>query len=288
MTEPYQETALLLHCEGDRLVAVLSQPPEGAGARDTGVVIVVGGPQVRAGSHRQFVQQARVLSAQGWPVLRFDVRGMGDSTGSLRNFENLTPDIGAAVDALLARCPHVRHVVLWGLCDGASAALLYLYERADTRVSGLCLLNPWVRSAASLARTHVKHYYWRRLLQQEFWRKLVRGGVALAAIRGLLSNLRAARSRADPGDADSFQRRMAQAWSRHAGAILLALSGNDHTAQEFLEYSRTDSAWSGLLERTQVQRHDFPTADHTFSSSADQRAIETAVADWLAGGLASG
>ncbi|MCK7493609.1 MAG: hydrolase 1, exosortase A system-associated [Comamonadaceae bacterium] len=135
--------------------------PASAGA--TGVVVVVGGPQVRAGGHRQFVHLARTLAAAGHPVLRFDVRGMGDSSGALRGFEQITPDIGAAVDALLQRAPGVRRVVLWGLCDGASAALLYLHERRDPRVRGVCLLNPWVRSEASLARTHVKHYYTRRL-----------------------------------------------------------------------------------------------------------------------------
>ena len=154
---PLHESALVFPCEGDRLVGVV-----GAGHRDLGVVIVVGGPQYRAGSHRQFVLLARHLAAQGFPVLRFDVRGMGDSEGAQRPFDALTPDIAAAIAALQSQQPQVRRVVLWGLCDGASAALLYLHERPDPRVQGLVLLNPWVRSEASLARTHVKHYYRQR------------------------------------------------------------------------------------------------------------------------------
>ena len=44
----------------------------------TAVLVVVGGPQVRAGSHRHFVQLARHLATHGHAVMRFDVRGMGD------------------------------------------------------------------------------------------------------------------------------------------------------------------------------------------------------------------
>jgi hypothetical protein len=44
-----------------------------------------------------------------------------------------------------------------------------------TAIAGLVLLNPWVRSEVSLAQTHIKHYYGQRLLQGEFWRKLLSG-----------------------------------------------------------------------------------------------------------------
>jgi len=45
------------------------------------------------GSHRQFVQLARRLAKQGYPTLRFDYRGMGDSEGVYRSFENVGPDL---------------------------------------------------------------------------------------------------------------------------------------------------------------------------------------------------
>jgi alpha/beta superfamily hydrolase len=49
------------------------------------VLVIVGGPQYRAGSHRQFTLLARSLAEQGFAVLRFDYRGMGDSTGAMRD-----------------------------------------------------------------------------------------------------------------------------------------------------------------------------------------------------------
>jgi alpha-beta hydrolase superfamily lysophospholipase len=60
--------------------------PAGKPAGDIGVVVVVGGPQYRVGSHRQFVLLARDLAAAGIPTLRFDTRGMGDSGGDFPGF----------------------------------------------------------------------------------------------------------------------------------------------------------------------------------------------------------
>ena len=263
----------------DRLVGICSP-----GASDLGVVVVVGGPQYRAGSHRQFVLLARHLAAAGFPVLRFDVRGMGDSEGAQRGFESLTPDIAAAIAALCAQQPKVRRVVLWGLCDGASAALLYLHAKPDARVQGLVLLNPWVRSEASLARTHVKHYYRQRLLQGEFWRKLLTGGVAQAALSGLLGNLRKVRTPGGDGNAGAaqdFQQRMAAAWRAFPGRILLVLSGNDYTAREFQEFIKADPAWAGATQRPGLTVHEAAGADHTFSRIADRLALELVTARWL-------
>ncbi|MCZ2439610.1 MAG: hydrolase 1, exosortase A system-associated [Burkholderiales bacterium] len=286
-----REEAFAFGCEGERLLGILHRPAAGAdaAAAATGVVVIVGGPQYRAGSHRQFVHLARALAAAGHPVLRFDMRGMGDSGGAQRSFEQISADIAAALDALFARAPGVQRAVLWGLCDGASAALLYLHERADARVQGLCLLNPWVRSEASLARTHVKHYYARRLRERDFWLKLLKGGVGLRAARGLLGNLRRARAEGSEGGgtksgAEStlrYQDRMARGWQRFAGPTLLVLSGDDYTAREFEEQAKACTDWRALIESSRVQTLALSNADHTFSATSDKRALEARLTRWL-------
>ena len=274
-----RDEALTFDCAGERLFGILSRPEA---ARDTGVVIVVGGPQTRVGSHRQFVLLARTLAAAGFPVLRFDVRGMGDSAGAQRSFDALTPDIRAAIDTLQSHYPEMRRIVLWGLCDAAAAALLYLDETADPRIAGLCLLNPWVRSAASLARTQVKHYYGQRLLQREFWAKLASGKLnVLAAVAELLRKLGQASGKAKAGPQLSFQQRMARSLGGFSGRTLLILSGDDYTAKEFLEYTASDAAWRGLLDRPDLTRVDIAAADHTFSSHEWRKTVENACLDWL-------
>ena len=168
----------------DRILSL----PDAPGPR--GVLIVTGGPQYRIGSHRQFVLLARALAGQGWPVLRFDLRGMGDSEGSARDYRAAGPDIADALAQFFDAVPALREVVLWGLCDGATAAACHAPR--DTRVKALILLNPWVRSSAGLARATLRHYYLPRLLQGGFWRKLASGGLQLGASLASLRQVAAA------------------------------------------------------------------------------------------------
>src|SRR5260221_6488075 len=164
------EHAFMFDCGGESLVGILSGAGLPAGR---GVLILVGGPQYRVGSHRQFALLARHLAEHGVPTLRFDYRGMGDSDGEARTFERVGEDIRCAIDRFFAIVPTLRDVVIWGLCDAASAALFYAH--GDARVSGLILLNPWVRTGAGVARAHLRHYYLRRLLQGSLWQKMARG-----------------------------------------------------------------------------------------------------------------
>ncbi|HAL39731.1 MAG TPA: hydrolase 1, exosortase A system-associated [Polaromonas sp.] len=276
----YTEETALFACEGDTLLGILANPATPA---ETGVVVIVGGPQYRVGSHRQFVLLSRALAAAGYAVLRFDYRGMGDSTGPQRDFEAVSADIAAAIDALQQRLPSIKKVALWGLCDGASAALLYCHETHDPRVGGLCLLNPWVRSEASLARTLVKHYYTQRLLQREFWLKLLNGKVALGALSGFVQKIRLSASGSDKSATveQPFQQRMGTAWHGFSGQILLLLSGEDYTAKEFLEHANTDPAWKNYSGQAKLLRHDIPGVDHTFSSTASRKLAEDATTNWL-------
>lgn len=279
------ERAIRFGCEGEILFGIVHAPQAPS---ELGVVVVVGGPQYRAGSHRHFVLLARALAASGFAVLRFDVRGMGDSSGRQRNFEAISADIGAAIDALEVQVPQVRRVVLWGLCDGASAALLYLHDTADRRVHGLILLNPWVRTEAGLARTHVKHYYTQRIRQREFWAKLLCGHVGGKAWTGLLASVRAQRGSVHDLGEGTFQTRMAKAWAAFDKNILLILSGDDYTAREFAEFTSASPVWRGKLDRATLQRVDLPGADHTLSGTRDQASLGQAMINWLGNRLACG
>ncbi|WP_431475820.1 hypothetical protein [Massilia eburnea] len=117
------ERALAFDCEGETLVGILS--PAAATAR-RGVLVIVGGPQYRAGSHRQFALLARHLAAQGIPgaALRLPRPGRQQRRRPhLRRRGRRHP--AGAIDAFQAAVPGLQEVVLWGLCDAAAAALFY-------------------------------------------------------------------------------------------------------------------------------------------------------------------
>jgi len=82
-------------------------------------------------SHRVFVVFARTLAARGIPVLRFDYTGAGDSAGETAStsVDTYLDDLGAAVEALVARVPAATRVGLVGLRFGASLAAQFA-ERA--------------------------------------------------------------------------------------------------------------------------------------------------------------
>ena len=290
-----QERTLRFECQGDTLYGIASVP---ATPHRRGVVIVVGGPQTRVGSHRQFTLLARYLAQRGTPVLRFDYRGMGDSEGEQRGFERVDDDLRAAIDAFCAAVPALEEVVLWGLCDAASAALFY--AASDARVRGLVLANPWVRTEEGAARATLKHYYLQRLRDPSFWKKVAtlrfNYGAAFGSFARLLRAARPAPAAAAavaasvpdsqaPAPAPAplpLRARMLAGIKGFEGRLLLMISGADLTAQEFLDMEKASPEWKGLLARPQVQRWTLPEADHTFSQRAwsDQAAARTA--DWLA------
>ncbi|QBE63621.1 hydrolase 1, exosortase A system-associated [Pseudoduganella lutea] len=299
---PPDEQALTFPCAGEWLTAILSPAAQCASPlQRRGVLIVVGGPQYRAGSHRQFALLARALAAQGIPAMRFDYRGMGDSGGPARNFEDVDSDLRAAIDRFMAAVPGMEEVVIWGLCDAASAALFYAQH--DRRVSGLVLLNPWARTPDGHARATLKHYYVERLLQPALWKKVASGQFEFGkALRSLTGLLRASRGGATeqpgaavpaPSDAaapaprasasampasPNLHARMQAGWQGFPGPILLIISGADLTAQEFLDMVKASRQWRKLLAAPRVQRRTLPAADHTFS----RREWRDQVAAWTA------
>lgn len=280
MTDATRELAVVGQCAGDRFVAIMH--PARNSQQRLGVVIVVGGPQYRVGSHRQFVITARSLAAAGFPTLRFDYRGMGDSDGPLRTFESVREDIRCAIDMLLAQAPDLSGVVLWGLCDAASAVLMYCVR--DARVRGLIIANPWVRTEQGQAAVHLWYYYPRRVLQPAFWKKVLSGGFGFGrAARELAGTTRRALERpaTTAAAASGFIDEMAQGFARFRGRILLFISERDLTASEFTNLCSSSRRWRSALRRPQVELRRLVGADHTFSNRRHLDAANAACIEWL-------
>jgi uncharacterized protein len=287
-----REKAIVFPCGSEQLMAIVNRPSQ---PLPRGVLVIVGGPQYRVGSHRQFTLLCRALAGHGIASMRVDYRGMGDSQGAMRNFEDIESDIRAASDQFCVEVPEVSEVVIWGLCDAASAALMYAHK--DQRVTGLVLLNPWVRTIEGLAKAQIKHYYWSRLSSLDFWRKLLHG--RLAVLKSLQSFVAALARSAGMGGAWGSGRdndvsagarpnvsaplpdRMADGLSRFKGRLLIILSGNDLTAQEFEGVAKGTKRWVKLLAESRVQRQELAGANHTFSRREWRDQVAAWTADWV-------
>jgi exosortase A-associated hydrolase 1/exosortase A-associated hydrolase 2 len=286
------EIPLSFTCEGTELMSILHRGH--SGARRGFVIVVAGGPQYRAGAHRQFVSLARKLAARGHPVLRFDLRGMGDSDGTYRGYEHSHSDIRAAIDALVAAQPQLAEVVLFGECESASGILFYAYD--DSRVKGIVLVNPWVRTEEGRAQAIIKHYYLERLLSRNFWRKVASGSFSpresLTSFFQLFgSYVRgrriAANTSPDSGHEDisamPLPVKTAAGLRRFRGPVMILLSGRDWIAKEFEEVVGSSKAWQGLLDNPRICRRVMVDADHTFSRQALKDEVSERLFEWLDG-----
>lgn len=269
-------------CGNAQLVGLIHASSKPA---ETAVLIIVGGPQYRVGSHRQFVLLARTLAAAGIPAMRFDYRGMGDSEGEFSGFTDINQDIRSAADTLLLQLPAVRKVILWGLCDAATAALSY--SNTDDRVEALVLANPWVFSEQGSAKAYLKYYYISRFLSRSFWSKVLSGtfsikdsasSVFTLIRRAVSSQVDDSQSMADSGltatiGAD-LVKEFAGSLLQFKGPVMVVLSGNDLTAAEFLDASQANPELRQALESPGIQIEHLVGIDHTFARAAWRQQAE--------------
>ena len=278
----YVENGAVFESGDNRLVGVLTRPLQPAG---TGVVILVGGPQYRVGSHRQFALLARELGAAGIAVLRFDYTGMGDSEGEPQGFSEVSGDIDAAIRYLQQEVPEVHHVALWGLCDAASTAMLY--AASDARVNALVLLNPWVHSGQYSPEVKFSHYYGPLLRGGETWRRLLATPRSMLPALGEFISDMASLLKRRMALLMGFEQRvplvdeMLTGFRQFKGKSLILISQLDLTAREFMELTEADRRWRAAVNSPGVSIQQIDGADHTFSNRACQDEVTRLTLEWV-------
>lgn len=296
MTAPHsdaadiRELAFEFACVDRPSIGLISLPAERD--PDLGVLIIVGGPQYRVGAHRQFVGLARHLAREGMAAMRFDVRGMGDCVAEHPGFDNLNDDLRCAMDAFHREVPGLRRVVLWGLCDGASAACLYAPH--DRRLAGLVLLNPWAETTAGTAATRLKHYYLRRLVSAEFWRKLLAGRVDVGRASSTLVKLAGTLVGRHPSapvtapaapvsavQAAPLPVRMAKQLLHSDLPLYIALSEDDLVARQFEDAALPLPEWDAVQRLQTLETVHLAGADHTLSTPGAKAAVEQLTTRWV-------
>ncbi len=138
------ETPQFIDTPGGRLFGIWHDP--GGSAPRVPFVFCHPLAEEKLWTHRVFVSFARQLAIDGYPVLRFDCRGNGDSDGTFEasSLTTLVADTNAAIDHA-RRTTGAPAVHLLGLRLGATVASLVAAERRD--VQQLILWAPIVDGA---------------------------------------------------------------------------------------------------------------------------------------------
>jgi exosortase A-associated hydrolase 1 len=250
---------------GDTHIAATIEP----GSGPLGIVVVAGGTQIRIGAHRGFVQLGARLAAAGYPVIRFDRRGVGDSGGEDPGFADSGADIAAAAGALRAACPQVTSLAGFGLCDGASA--LVIHHRA-AGIDRLILANPWLADAVGglPPPAAIRRHYRERLTSVTAWRRLISGRVDYRGLaRGLV---RVGRRTPAP-----LAQRLAAALRASNASVTLLLAEGDATAIGFADAWRKPPFLGISADLVSL-----PTAAHTFARAGDDALLAKACLEALA------
>lgn len=238
-------------CSGETLAATLDDGPH-----DIGLLIVTGGNEVRSGAFSGQAQLAAQVTDNGFPVLRFDRRGVGDSSGENQGFRSSSPDIAAALMAFRQQRPGLKRVVAFGNCDAAAALML----AAGGGAAALVLANPWTIDGDDTAPppAAIRARYADKLKNPRELVRLLTGKVSLTKLAGGL--LRALRP---PPPPTSLAQDIAAGLARFNGPTRILLAERDRTAQAFL------ATWDANDSRLA----HCPGASHAF--------VEPEARDWL-------
>lgn len=222
--------SLTFGCGSLRLAGTLDTAPG-----RSGLLIVSGGNEIRSGAFGGQAAIAARIAAAGFPVFRFDRRGIGDSEGENRGFRSSARDISAALDAFRAMAPQLERVVAFGNCDAASALMLARGAGCDA----LVLSNPWTIDAdegeaadATPPPAAIRARYREKLTNPREVMRLLGGGVNLRKLaEGLI------RAAGPPPAPSSLAQEMAAGLGEFGGDLRILLATADRTAQVF------EAAW---------------------------------------------
>lgn len=226
----------------------------------TGLLIVSGGNEIRMGAHRSMALLAKDIASAGYPVFRFDRRGIGDSEGENGGFASSKADIDAAVSTFRKECPKLKRIIAFGNCDGATALILH-----KTKVEALVLANPWLIEPVDdlPPAAAIKDRYAKRLRDPKAWIALFSGKLNFAAaVRGLR------RIAAPPKSSGDLVTRVAAALGHDRRPTRIIAATGDNTAIAFLDAWQSD-LFAAARRRADVELTKLDSKSHSFANDDD-------------------
>lgn len=252
-----EETALRI---GDGLVGVLCRPR--AVQQDCALVLLNAGLVHHAGPFRVYAELARGVAAAGFPVLRFDQSGLGDSpVAAAADAGRKVCEVVAAAEAVM-RETGARKVVVGGICSGADDA--FQLAESVPALAGLLLIDGVAYRTPG---------FWARYLRS----KLLDGEQLRRALRlhnGNLPGMGDFRDFPERGVAAERMHRLARVGVRS----LFVFTGG---AYRYFNHRGQLAACLGSAALAKTRLEYWPDSDHTFYQGRHRdRLLETIVA-WM-------
>lgn len=294
---------------GHTLVGILHEPT--APRRSCAVVLLAAGVKARVGPHGLYRRLTDMLVARGFPVLRFDFWGLGDSEGTAT--EPLLPDLYGSVScgrfiddtraAIAFACETcgVERVVLAGLCGGAITGVLT--GARDPRVAGLLGLGlpvsvdgsnvDKVKYMSAGQLEGIRRKYLRKLTDPKSWARLLSFKTDLRLLyRSLTVSLRKARkpsadttrvAETAPPD-DNFNPYFRPSLLSMLGdkrPVMLIFSEADRLYWEFQEKFVQRYAFDPTAHRSHLEIAIVKDANHIFTFTEWQQDMLARSGEWL-------
>jgi exosortase A-associated hydrolase 1 len=256
-------------CVGETCMATLDD------ARGTaGLLIVSGGNEIRVGAHRGMAKLAADIAAAGYPVFRFDRRGIGDSAGENGEFTSSAQDLATALTSFRAQCPQMERVIAFGNCDAASALLLHPPEG----LAGLVLGNIWVIETVDEMPppAAIKARYLERMKDPKAWIGLFTGAINLKKLAGGLVRI------AKPATVSTLADSVANGIENCKIPATILLAKQDATALAFAEVWNK-SGFDKARKNPLIKLIEMDSASHSFAAQADYTILKTTLLDLLSG-----
>lgn len=266
--------------EDNHLVGVVSTPETAAIGQRPGVIFVNAGLDHRVGPRGLYVALSRRIAALGFPSIRFDQAGMGESRHPSDPMK--TDDDSAAPSDCLAAAERLGEIsgcqrfVVCALCSGTHDA--HRLAMADTRVVGMILFDGYAYPTARFRRT----YYRQRILSIRRWLNLFR-----AIGRHMMGRSPAGRSGINAADGVTFfelpsRERMARDLQHLAERDVHLFHAYSGGARDEYNYpSQLRDAFADVVLDERLEEHYVPAADHTFSRDSDRRVVFERIERWL-------
>jgi len=261
---------------------------QAARRRRLGVVFVASGVRSRRGPNRMYLRFARRLVEAGYPVLRYDPPGIGDSPGSLdtllaykKQFLDCKDSVIRAID-FFQETVGVERVALVGLCGGAYSALMA--SAAEPRAELLVLASLPIQDVGDLSQEAALdaaiESYFCKIFDWRAWWKFASGKshydwVFRAALRVLTGRYRCPER--NPSLWEAFQRYIAD-----GRKMLLAYGTEDPLYPPFAKHYRKQlEGLDGFHACCRV--HVVEGATHTFNQIRWQEELIATSLAWLDG-----